>query len=357
MTPILCLIIVLVICAMAVELSPASWQPMALVSDSWNNEALVMAVTLSDGTRSLFQVDTAYAGPPVLSTSYLSLSHRRQNWRTMQEWYRAVLRDLKDNVSEDGRRRGLRSFVDRARCRSYTSGCTMRLMGIGATSEARADMLLCPALLSSEGSVGDVMVTNPLSGSPHILTTDYLVHRHPCVLCPSAQRLYIRLAWWRARKMRASFEFHNSPQLVGGAFSVVMTIGGTDLQIVIDTGAAAALSLSPDAISKLNTCKGLDTPQKAMQTGVNGERICSDILSARVRIGKTIAFDDVQVFANSEDIKGADGYAGMGLLRALDVWLSPHEIGFRRSGLMPSKSASLTSGSCDKRTIACAAQG
>ena len=117
MTPILCLIIVLVICAMAVELSPASWQPMALVSDSWNNEALVMAVTLSDGTRSLFQVDTAYAGPPVLSTSYLSLSHRRQNWRTMQEWYRAVLRDLKDNVSEDGRRRGLRHPADPARDR------------------------------------------------------------------------------------------------------------------------------------------------------------------------------------------------------------------------------------------------
>ena len=154
--------------------------------------------------------------------------------------------------------------------------------------------------------------------------------------------------------MRPSFEFHPEPRLVGGAFSVAMTVGGTELQIVIDTGAAAALSLSADAIAKLETCQGLEVPQKAIQTGVNGERICSDVLSARVQIGRTVAFDHVQVFANSEDVQGADGYAGMGLLRAVDVWLSPHEVGFRPSGRMPSKSLALAPGSCGKRVVQCA---
>ena len=230
----------------------------------------------------------------------------------------------------------------------------MRLMGIGTTTEARADMLLCPSLMRDNAAVGDVLVTNPLQGSPHILTIDYLLHRHPCLLCPAWQRLFLDMPAWEVASTRPSFEFHANPRLVGGAPSVVMTVGGAELQIVIDTGAAAALSLSPTAISKLKVCGNMgDGPLKAMQTGVNGEKICSDIVTASVQIGSTV-FPSVQIFANSEDVQGADGYAGMGLLRALDLWLAPHEIGFRPSGLPPGMSRAMTPGTCGKRPLQCA---
>ena len=62
----------------------------------------------------------------------------------MQDWYRTILLQLKTTVDQESRRRSLRGFLEACNCRSFTSGCTMRLMGIGTTTEARADMLLCP---------------------------------------------------------------------------------------------------------------------------------------------------------------------------------------------------------------------
>jgi len=74
---------------------------------------------------------------------------------------------------------------------------------------------------------------------------------------------------------------------------------------------------------------------------------------ATVQIGK-LNLGTVNVFANTHDVAGADGYAGMGLLRALDMWIDPSRIGFRRSGL-PTRTPMTTPGSCGKDSFQCEA--
>ena len=55
--------------------------PLHLVKDSDGNEALVVDVPFN-GSSSMFLVDTAYAGPPVVSTSFLSIQKKfSRGWR------------------------------------------------------------------------------------------------------------------------------------------------------------------------------------------------------------------------------------------------------------------------------------
>lgn len=348
----------------------------ALVEDERGNEALVVRATLS-GMPTLFLVDTAYAGAPVLSKAFLAVQARARGAArpSTGDFYRASVRALErradggkggggkgadqgaddqgaDDQSADGA--VARMLLATGRCRAFTSGCTMRLMGIGATSEAHADMLLCPALRldgvasdrdAAPAAAADVLVTHPLPQSTHILTIDYLLHRAPCVLCPREGTLALRLTYAEQLAAAPAFEFH-AARLLGGAFVVPMHVGGARLDVVLDTGAAAPLSLSPRAVRALRSCRA--TAHKAVQGGVNGERVCSDVVYASVRVGSH-ALGDVQVFANSHDVEGADGYAGMGLLRAFDLWFEPRRVGLRRSGLPPRASAGLTSGSCGER--------
>jgi len=318
-----------------------------LVSDENGNEALVMSAVMASH-KTMFMIDTAYAGAPVLSTSFLSVQDRCTHG-DMNERYRACIDLLRNDVTNDARNDAIRKLLlVNGQCQAYTSGCTMRLMGIGETSEAQSDMLLCPALVlgghnTSARVNADIFVTNPLQGSPHILTTDYLLQRSPCVLCPHAGRIYFRNETMGPH----GFEFH-PPTFVGGAFVVTMIVGGASLNIVMDTGASAALSLSSDAIDKLETCQNPTPATRAIQRGVNGERVCSDVLITKVRIG-TLELGVVHVFANSHPVQGADGYAGMGLLRAVDMWLEPTRIGFRRSGLPVSIPTLTSNGSCPGR--------
>lgn len=318
-----------------------------LVSDVHGNEALVVPGSLSQKTM-LFMIDTAYAGPPVLSTSYMGLAETMQSMPVPKR-YRLVVDELKRNVTQDSRHRALSRFLSNNACRTYTSGCTMRLMGIGETSEAQSDMLLCNGIrLSGKTTLhqdSDVFVTNPLPSSVHIITIDYLLHRSPCVLMPGRG-----IFAWHVRDpyLKSSFEFQK-PFFVGGAMRVAMTVGNTLLNIVIDTGAAAALSIALGSLAKIQSCTTTASPQKATQRGVNGEKVCSDVFMANVSLGR-LNLGEVAVFANSRNVEGADGYAGMGLLRALDMWISPSEIGFRKSGLVTTKSTALSAGSCGGKT-------
>jgi predicted aspartyl protease len=305
--------------------------PMRLEDDGGGNEAMVVQGSVG-GQPMLFMIDTAYAGAPVLSLSYLALSPRLS--------YRAVAARL-GRMTNDDRHRALRSFLQTTGCRSFTSGCTMRLMGIGNTSEAQSDMLLCSGL-GVGGFHADVFVTNPLPGSVHILTIDFLMHRAPCVLLPARGAVL-----WAVRDplMQASFEFH-TPALVGGALRIPMKVGGTVLQIVVDTGAAAALSIGKNAVDRIATCAS--TARKATQRGVNGEKVCSDVLVAGIQIGG-IDLGEVEVFANDSKVEGADGYAGMGMLRALDLWIAPGRLGLRRSGLPTRRTRATRDGTCGDR--------
>jgi hypothetical protein len=332
---------------------------LTLARDALGNEALVVGA--DDGA--LYMIDTAYAGAPVLSTSYLSVQRRcGAGLSAVGARYAACVAALRSEVGEDARHAAVRRLLEEGRCRAYTSGCTMRLMGIGATSEAQADMLLCPGLRFRGGSRreavdADIFVTNPLPGSVHILTTDYLLHRAPCVIRPGAAKLHLRVPPVWQSVMRPSFAFFPAV-LVGGAFAIPMTVGGAALQIVVDTGAAAPLSLGSDAIARVKLCAL--TGRRATQSGVHGERVCSDILRAAVRIGDEpvdgLDLGQVEVFAMEQPVAGADGYVGIGLLRAFDIWLQPDAIGFRPSGLSPRGVEASAEGSCGRDARpACAA--
>lgn len=341
------LVVVLVVQRLLARRSRRVW----LVADATGNEALVVDAEVA-GRRTLFLIDTAYAGAPVLSTTFLCVEHKCA-WGDVASRYRRALA-LLPTVSDDARATSVRRLLAAGRCRGFTSGCTMRLMGIGETTETQSDMLLCPAIglngrMGAQGSSpdADVLVSNPLKGSPHILTTDYLLHRAPVLLCPRAGVLRLRAPPTDA----LGFEFF-AARSVGGAFAVPMTVGGRQLEIVVDTGAAAPLSLAASAAATLETCESSAT--QVTQVGVNGERICSDVLTAPVRLGR-IDLGVVPVFANDHEVQGADGYAGMGLLRCLDLWLEPARIGFRRSGL-PAKAPATTTGSCGKRLPQCSAK-
>jgi hypothetical protein len=324
---------------------------MELLPDASGNEALVVVADVGGRRSMLFMVDTAYAGPPVISTSCLAADGEGGvRWRaesSVGDRYRAVVDALRSRVGPNDRHAALAHFVARSGCRSFVSGCTMRLMGIAETTETQADLLLCDAvsfLGEVEGSAtapsADVFVTNPLPTSVHILTVDFLMHRSPCLLLMREGAMV-----WRADRSAAASFHMLTPTFVGGAFRVPMEVGGATLQIVVDTGAAASLSLSPSAVQRLRTCSLPSRPGRATQVGVNGERVCSDVFRVRVRIGNVDA-GEVDAFANSHDVEGADGYAGLALLRAVDMYVTPSSIGVRPSGLPTSRSSAVSEGMC-----------
>lgn len=340
-------VIFLVICVILTRGRRPGGRNLYLVRDDSGNECLLLHASLG-GRPSVFLVDTAYAGAPVLSLSFLA---RQAHGGCGGGDLGACMRSLRGATSEDSRagHAVLRSLMANGTCRAFTSGCTMRLMGIGETTEAQSDMLLCPRLripgVSTRLPVdADIFVTNPLRGNPHILTSDYLLHHAPAVLCPKAGVLELEVAAPRQLLLTPTFEFHPA-RLVGGAFVVVMNIGGVDLDVVIDTGAAASLSVSSTSIGKLATCTRDGTARRSTQVGVNGERVCSDVHQAPVLLGG-LDLGVVDVLFNSHPLQGADAYAGMGLLRAVDIWLDPRRVGFRLSGLSPSPCASASAGVC-----------
>ena len=330
--------------------------PIELVVDRLGNEIMVTEGRI-DKVGMLYMVDTAFAGAPVISTSYLAQLYGPfavplKRTGNVQKKYDDVMNRLQ--VDDDARHAALAYFLSQSGCRTYTSGCTMRLMGIGETTESQSDLLLCDTFMLREGrkwhKTSEVLVTNPLHSSIHILTIDFLLHRSPCVILPVRGLILwsVSDSW-----LRSTFAFVSSV-FVGGALRVPMTVGGTVLQIVVDTGAAAALSISAEAVDRIRRCERFPLPRRALQVGVNGERICSDAFLARVVIGN-VDMGDVETFANSQSVQGADGYAGMGLLRALDMWLSPTEVGFRLSGFKVRRSSALSDGVCVQgKRLACA---
>lgn len=318
--------------------------PVELVSDAHGNEVLLVKARLG-GHKTVFMIDTAYAGAPVISTSFLAVEHTCAPGGSVAAKYRAYVDEARYNVTDNARHAAVRDvLLARRRCQAYTSGCTMRLMGIGTTQESQADMLLChPLRLGWSGAHGaipaDVLVTHPLPGTPHILTMDYLMHRAPAVLRMGAGEMVLH-----ARAPPVGYEFH-APVFVGGAPAIPMRVGGVTLSIVLDTGAAAPLSLSAKSALRVQERRTLD--QHITQVGVNGERVCSDAFSCEVVVGGHV-LGAVTAFANNHDVQGADGYAGLGLLRAFDLWLEPARVGTRPSGLHPRTPTLLRAGSCGR---------
>ena len=314
-----------------------------LVSDANGNECLVMSGTFGNTRECLFMVDTAYAGAPVLSTSYLSISEKCKHGRNVAEQYLLAMELLKRPQTNDQRHVALRQLLEEGYCRSYTSGCTQRLMGIGVTNESQSDMLLCPSIVwdhrpQQTAVNADILMTHPMKGGIHILTSDYLLHRAPCILMPRAQ-----IVQFHASNSNG-FEMHKG-EMLGGAFVVGLRVGTqTTIRVIVDTGAAAALSLAPSGLKKVKESLS-SKAKKAFQTGVNGERVCSEVYNASIQLGSW-HLESVEVFANTHEVHGCDGYMGIALLRCFDIWIQPNKIGFRLNGLAPRESLLTTAGTC-----------
>lgn len=316
-----------------------------LVRDEIGNESLLLDGRVS-GTRSLFLVDTAYAGPPVLSLSYLNALRTHGatlSSGTVRRRYAKAMALLSSTTSEDDLHRGYRFLASKGMCKTYTSGCTMRLMGIGETVETHSAMLLCPPvrfhreLLPLGRWDADVLVTNSLQGSVHILTSDYLIHHSPSLISIAKGKLYLR-----ARVSSRKFVFYDA-ELVGGAFLVPVTVGGMTIKVVVDTGASAPLSLSPSARGAIDASP---SERSIRQVGVNGESVCSDVVLSDVEFGG-LRLEKTEVMINSQDVEGADGYMGLCILRMFDILITSHTIGFRPNGLPSGKMVSSV-GKCSK---------
>ena len=308
---------------------------MHLVSPDLINESLVLEAKLA-GKECLFLIDTGYAGPPVISTSYLALDDPVS--MSLDERYAHITRALMRSVNSNQHHHAIDMFLKSKRCTSYTSGCTMRLMGIGAVSEQQADMMLCQALqfraydgfMSTPVSTidADVFVTNRLSQSIHILTCDYLVHCSPTLLDSKngIMRLYIPFDEVVLIRTRMTMLPHI---LNGGAFVVPITLGGIEFQVTVDTGAPGPVSLGRDSAERLQRC--VRRHKTLGQEGVNGEHVCSEIITTDMMFCNEIVYD-VPVFVNDTPVEGVDGYIGMGVLRAYNILITEEGIGFAFNG-------------------------
>ena len=238
---------------------PASGGPRTLVlaSDAAGNEALVVAATYAGARRPLHDRHGPTPARPS-SPRPTSPSSAQCAGGDVRARYKRCAALLQREATDDQRSAALLALLREGRCRAYTSGCTMRLMGIGETTEAQADMLLCPGLSPGRGRAAARAAWTRTSwsrtrctGSVHILTCDYLLHpravraparRGPAPPGPLAPRRRAAAAHVRlpARGLR-----RRAP------FVVPVAVGGAELQIVVDTGAAVPLSLGRTAASRL----------------------------------------------------------------------------------------------------------
>lgn len=320
------------------------------------NESIVLEAKLNNQYNTLFMLDTGYAGPPVLSSTYLSIQKKCVQGTVLQR-YRQSLKHIKQGVTDDERHRAIDLLLQDGRCQAFTSGCTMKLVGIGSVVEQQADMLLCP-MVSFKNCFGlfvktknsykvdaDVLVTNPLPSSVNILTCDYLTHSLPTMIDMYNQNLCLNMS--NLQTLAVEGTFSKIPiKLVGGAFVVPIEIGDIEIEVTVDTGAPGPVCLGKSAASKIKKYWKGKTPRKILQKGVNGEEICSDILFSSLVIAG-IEFEEVGVFLNNKNIEDVDGYIGLGVLKSLDILMLSTNIGFRRSGIPPRTDFSFaTQGEC-----------
>lgn len=301
------------------------------------NEVLLLETKL--GPKScLFLLDTGYAGPPVLSRSYLAVND--PSHLPLRDRYQEIMIQL-TSVEEDDEHRAINAFISSGSCLPYTSGCTMRLMGIGSTEEQQADMLMCPMLRMKNVNGGfvapkkntltfaDMFVTNSLKQSIHILTCDFILHHSPCLICIGKQKLELSIS--PSKYMSILPFFHVFPATFsGGSFVVPFHIGDEVLNCTVDTGAPGPICVGKNALEKIKKCS-VKERKSLKQSGVNGEVICSEIIESEIKFGTQTY--TVPLFVNDLPTEYVDGYVGLGFLRAFDILVTTSGIGFRKNKL------------------------
>lgn len=294
--------------------------------------------------RMLFMVDTGYAGAPVLHLPALVCERRLSSAGACEARAAALLASLHAfECTQAQQEAALRDFVRAQACTEYTAGCTTRLMGIGTTRESTSDLILAPAIqLRRAGAADDFGTPRLCAGLPgadllstsrnaamHILTLDYLVHVSPCLLRFGAETLELSLSEARFLRERASFTAC-ATAFSGGSFVAHVWLNGQRMACTVDTGASICISLSRSAGERLQHCEQ-DAPMRLSQRGVNGERICSDVVHCDVTFAGT-DLAQVPVLINDYDLDDVDGYVGLLFLASFDILLSPSALSCRFNG-------------------------
>lgn len=117
--------------------------------------------------------------------------------------------------------------------------------------------------------------------------------------------------------------------LSGGSFVIDIDVGGALMRCTVDTGAPGPICISSKAAKRIKQHCNREK-YTLRQSGVNGEQICSEIIRTDVNLSGTL-FRNAVVFVNDSDIDQVDGYVGLGMLRAFDIFLTQNGIGFRHN--------------------------
>ena len=277
--------------------------------------------------KSVFMLDTGYAGAPVLNTKIL---HIKMDENDIDSY---LVKVSEARASNDVAYRNMQAFKSKNKCIDYTSGCVLRLMGIGETSEKASDMLLCPHIamksaassgyLNVKKNVGipqaDVLMTNHELNSPHILTLDYLRHVAPCMLYLKSGFMTLAMGSTEFLYERAQCT-HISSETIGGAYVCSINISGVNVRCTVDTGASTTICVGAPVLKRLQNYKM--TNEHIEQVGINAEVICSDIVRCDVEFAN-MSFHDLPVFVNQQNVEETDGYVGLGFLKAFNLLVTP----------------------------------
>ena len=301
------------------------------------NELIVIESILNNDPF-LFMLDTGYAGPPVISRSYLSI---KLSIGSLESRYNDAMSKM-TSVTTDDEFKAINNFINKSECLPYTSGCTMKLMGIGQIEEHQADLVMCPMLRmrntmgvfmapkKSTQAYADMFVTNSLKNSIHILTCDYLLHHSPAMISFAHDCLELNMSMTRYNLAKVGFTMLDA-KFSGGSFVVDLFINNNALSFTVDTGSPTGICVGQNAAHKVKTCNINGTQKSVRQGGINGEVVCSDIVESEVTFcgSKYI----VPIFINNMATDFVDGYIGIGFLRGFDILMTHETIGFSKNNV------------------------
>lgn len=321
------------------------------------NELLVIESVLNNQPF-LFMLDTGYAGPPVISRSYLSTTPSSQG--SLESRYNNAISKMR-SVTNDDEFKSINDFIHKSECLPYTSGCTMKLMGIGQVEEHQADLIMCPMLKlrntmgvfmapkKSTHAFADMFVTNSLKHSIHILTCDYLLHHSPAIISFESSCLELNMSMTRYNIAKLGFTLLDA-KFSGGSFVVELIINNNTLFFTVDTGSPTGICVGQNAAHKVKECNINGAQKSVRQSGINGEVVCSDIVESEVIFcGSSYT---VPIFLNNMSTDFVDGYIGIGFLRGFDILMTNEIIGFSKNSI-PMQTYShytkyATAGNCGK---------
>lgn len=288
-----------------------------------------------------FVVDTGFAGPPLLSLPFLCTESGTRKSASAHHSEGSSLAETKESKQHSA----LNRFISKNACVSYTAGCSVNLVGIGSSTNVTSDTILAPPilLLAADGSVvcgktcaglpmADVVSTTPMA-TTHILTLDWLRQLAPCCLMPSSQKIALAIPPQSMASLRPSFT-SVTREMSGGAFVAHIKVGGVSMRATVDTGAVVFVAIGATAARKVQECS-VHPPKKVNQAGVNGEQICSEVVSSTVEFAGVEV--SVPVYMNDTDLGDVDAYIGAAFLVGFDLLVMGDELLARKSGQINTK--------------------